>query len=293
MGLSSALATAMSGLRANQAALSIMSSNVANAQTPGYVTQNRQSGRSGQRRRRYQRSGHRRHPRARPLRPEPVAHRDLRRRICRPDGEYSRPIAERLRHARRRRHAGNRVHQFYHRIAGAFDESGSQSAQTAAVAAAQIAGAAAEFDDAGHSDAAHQCRAGHRHVGYSGQRGDVPDRDDQHPASGLELDRSGRRDADGPARHRDQHALATDGCSRHHRRSNQTSVFTNSGVQLVGGGQASQLLHLGGRAERQVALQHQPDQIRCRIAHDQASERRERSISSRTTRSVRARSPPI
>jgi len=40
MGLSSALATAMSGLRANQAALSIASSNIANAQTPGYVTQN-------------------------------------------------------------------------------------------------------------------------------------------------------------------------------------------------------------------------------------------------------------
>jgi flagellar hook-associated protein 1 FlgK len=40
MGLSSALATAMSGLRANQASLAIVSSNVANAQTPGYVTQN-------------------------------------------------------------------------------------------------------------------------------------------------------------------------------------------------------------------------------------------------------------
>jgi flagellar hook-associated protein 1 FlgK len=40
MGLSSALATAMSGLRANQAALSITSANVANAQTPGYVTEN-------------------------------------------------------------------------------------------------------------------------------------------------------------------------------------------------------------------------------------------------------------
>lgn len=40
MGLSSALATAMSGLRANQVALSITSANVANANTPGYVTQN-------------------------------------------------------------------------------------------------------------------------------------------------------------------------------------------------------------------------------------------------------------
>jgi flagellar hook-associated protein 1 FlgK len=39
MGLSSALASAMSGLRANQAALSIVSSNVSNAQTPGYVAQ--------------------------------------------------------------------------------------------------------------------------------------------------------------------------------------------------------------------------------------------------------------
>jgi flagellar hook-associated protein 1 FlgK len=39
MGLSSALATAMSGLRSTQASLSIISSNVANAQTPGYVDQ--------------------------------------------------------------------------------------------------------------------------------------------------------------------------------------------------------------------------------------------------------------
>lgn len=37
MGLSQALSTAISGLRANQAALSLVSSNVANAETPGYV----------------------------------------------------------------------------------------------------------------------------------------------------------------------------------------------------------------------------------------------------------------
>jgi flagellar hook-associated protein 1 len=39
MGLSSALASAMSGLRVNQAALSITSANVANANTPGYIAE--------------------------------------------------------------------------------------------------------------------------------------------------------------------------------------------------------------------------------------------------------------
>ena len=37
MSLSSALATAIAGLHTNQAALSIVSSNISNAQTPGYV----------------------------------------------------------------------------------------------------------------------------------------------------------------------------------------------------------------------------------------------------------------
>src|ERR1700742_1560447 len=37
MSLNDALAIAMSGLRANQAAMSLVSSNVANAETPGYV----------------------------------------------------------------------------------------------------------------------------------------------------------------------------------------------------------------------------------------------------------------
>ena len=38
MSLGSALATAIAGLHTNQAALSIVSSNIANAQTPGYVS---------------------------------------------------------------------------------------------------------------------------------------------------------------------------------------------------------------------------------------------------------------
>jgi flagellar hook-associated protein 1 len=49
MGLSQALSTAMSGLRATQASLSLVSSNVANAETPGYVkkTLNQVAGLSG------------------------------------------------------------------------------------------------------------------------------------------------------------------------------------------------------------------------------------------------------
>jgi flagellar hook-associated protein 1 len=50
MGLSQALATAMSGLRANQIALGLVSSNVANAETPGYIkkTSNQVSVSSGE-----------------------------------------------------------------------------------------------------------------------------------------------------------------------------------------------------------------------------------------------------
>ena len=49
MGLSQALSTAMSGLRATQASLSLVSSNVANAETPGYVrkTVNQVAGTTG------------------------------------------------------------------------------------------------------------------------------------------------------------------------------------------------------------------------------------------------------
>ena len=38
MSLSASLTTAIAGLRVNQEALSVISSNVANSQTPGYVT---------------------------------------------------------------------------------------------------------------------------------------------------------------------------------------------------------------------------------------------------------------
>ena len=50
MGLSQALSTAMSGLRATQASLALVSSNVANAETPGYTkkTLNQVAGTTGE-----------------------------------------------------------------------------------------------------------------------------------------------------------------------------------------------------------------------------------------------------
>ena len=124
MGLSSALATAMSGLRANQAALSIMSSNIANAQTPGYVTQNVNqievaSGGAGSS---VQVTGVNRQLDLfvqSQLRTETSGGGYADQTV-----EYPGPAAKRLRDARRHRHAGNRVQQFYLGAAGAVDEFG-------------------------------------------------------------------------------------------------------------------------------------------------------------------------
>ncbi len=164
MGLSSALATAMSGLRANQAALSIVSSNVANAQTPGYVTQNVNQIEVAHRRCRLAAS---RSPasiassictcRASCARKPPAAPMPTRCPTSWASCKASMgpPAA---------RHAGNRAQQFHLGAAGAIDKFGQPvRADRVAFTAAQIAGAATQYHDAGHSVAAHQCRTGYRH----------------------------------------------------------------------------------------------------------------------------------
>ena len=169
MSLSSALSTAMAGLRANQAALSIVSSNVANAQTPGYVAQSvnqiELAGGAGMR----QRPRHRRQPPARSIYPGAVAHRELRRRLCRPDRQYPEPVAKRLRHARRGRHAGNRLQQFHLRGAGAVGKLRLDRGAIFGAVARRSRWRSSSTRPPRHPDAALQCRAGHRRLGRAGQ----------------------------------------------------------------------------------------------------------------------------
>ena len=166
MSLSSALATAMSGLRANQAALSIVSSNVANAQTPGYVAQsaNQVETSTGEARRQRPVAGVNREL-------EPFVQTQLRTEtsgggLCRPDGERPDASCNRLRHARRGRARWRpRSQQFYHGGPGAVDEFGQPCGADRGGDRCAIAGAAAQCDDARHSDPAFQRRAGYRRLG--------------------------------------------------------------------------------------------------------------------------------
>ena len=182
MGLSSALASAMSGLRANQAALSIVSSNVANSQTPGYVVQTPNqievtTGDFGS-----TATDDRRQPGARHLCAEPAAHRDRRRRLRRPDGQHPEAASECLWHARQQRHARNRAEQFHHGAAGAVDQRGLVVGANGCARRRAGAGAAAQRHHQGHPVAALQRRAGSRHLGAAGQRGDAAGRATSTPS---------------------------------------------------------------------------------------------------------------
>ena len=165
MGLSSALATAMSGLRANQAALSIVSSNIANAQTPGYVAQtvNQIEVPSGGAGASVQVTGVNRQL-------DLYVQNQLRTETS--GGGYADQTANILTSCKTstgRPAAAARWKPSFSNFTTALQalsaNSGSQSAQIRGAGSGAIAGAATEFDDAGHPVAAIQCRAGHRHLG--------------------------------------------------------------------------------------------------------------------------------
>ena len=160
MGLSSALATALAGLRTNQAALSIISSNVANAQTPGYVEQspNQVEVASGTDGSTVQMTGVNRQL-------DTFIQNQLRTETS--GSGYANQMANILGqlqsvYSRRRGHAGNDAEQFHHRAAVALDQSRQPVVAERGAVGGAVSCRAAELDDARHPAAAHQCRSGHR-----------------------------------------------------------------------------------------------------------------------------------
>ena len=176
MGLGAALATAMSGLRANQAALSITSGNVANAQTPGYVTEtpNQIEVATGSTGASVQVTGVNRQL-------DLYVQSQLRTETS--GGAYADQMANILGQLQsvygppgRRWHARNLLQQLHHGVASAVDQPGQPVGAERSTRGRAIADAGAQHGHAGHPDAAHQCPAGYRFVGDPGQRRYDPDR---------------------------------------------------------------------------------------------------------------------
>ena len=124
MSLSQALISAISGLKANQAALSLVAGQRRQCRHAGLCPQDGQSGRDVRQRHRHRRA-HQRHPaRARSICAAPAAGREFRRGLRRHARAVLRAAASGLRHARLRQRAGDRFQQFHRRVAGAVDQPG-------------------------------------------------------------------------------------------------------------------------------------------------------------------------
>ena len=156
----------MSGLRANQAALSIISSNVANAQTPGYVAQNPNQIEVA--------SGNYRLDASRS--PASTASSTCScRTSCAPrprGGAYADQIANILGQLQSvyGTPGGDgtletALNNFTTALQSLSNSPGNSSAQSVGAVGGAVAGAAAEHDHAGHPVAALQRRAGHRQFG--------------------------------------------------------------------------------------------------------------------------------
>ena len=270
MGLSSALATAMSGLRANQAALSIIRRTSPTrrrpATSPRRPTRSRSPSGTPARR-----SGHRRQPPARSVRAEPAAHRDLRRRLCRPDRQHPGPACR----ASTARPGGDgtletALNNFTTALQALSTSSGAVFGagrrrcrrrsrwRSSSTRRRRASSRCAPMSSRTSATSASQANADMTQIAQH-----------QHPAAGTEPERSAGRDADGSARQRHQRRWRSSWTSASSpTASNQTNIFTNSGIQLVGDGLASQLhLQFAGRADRDLAVQRQsrpnPASVRC------------------------------
>ena len=211
MGLSQALATAMSGLRATQASISLVGSNVANAETPGYVRKtviqvagtngdygssvllngvDRQLDQYLQTQMRTETSG--------------AAYADIRATfLANLQNVYGNPAET------------GTIEDSFNKLLTAFQglstSPDSQSARIGAVAAAQTHGADAQRDDPRHSEPSRQRRDGHQRFHRHGEQRDGPDRVHQQPAPEQRQDRRGDGVAAGPARSVHHPAVGTGG----------------------------------------------------------------------------------
>ena len=177
MSLTQALATAVTGLRATQAGLSIVAANVANAETPGYVrkTPVQVTTAAGARRRRRPRRGDQ--SRARSVHPAPDAGRKLGRV---PMPACAREFYDRLQTIYGVPGSVSTLETAYNEFTSSLQALSTSPESASARSAVHQRGAgarpAAQRHDRRHPGAAQRRRARPRRCGDAGQRGDAADR---------------------------------------------------------------------------------------------------------------------
>ncbi len=158
----------------------------------------------------------------------------------------------------------NRAQQLHLGVAGApSTSSGSQSAQSVALSAAQNAGNTAHHHVARHSIAAFDVE---QDIGTSVSQANAAMQTIANlntKLQGMSSDRSGRGSTGGPARHRRQYVVGPDGCPDHHRFVRRAQYLYQQRHQLVGGGLASTInFSSPGALTAYLAVQQQSGQIR-------------------------------
>ena len=199
MGLSQALSAALAGVKATQQALSVISGNVANANTAGYVDESISQACGRDRRATGRQRRHDRHqPQSQFAAAKPIVDRKLRRVLCRhhvaalsaaPAGLWNAGLVELV-----RRH----LQQFHQRRAGALDQPQLVFRANPGAHCRTGADAKPRRHDQHRPAIAHPGGAGHRHRRADRQYRDRADRPDQ-PAARISAAGQRHRDAGRPA----------------------------------------------------------------------------------------------
>ncbi len=294
MGLSQALNTAMSGLRATQASLALVSSNVANAETPGYVkkTLNQVTGLTGDFGSSVLINGVNREARSAYLQSQMrtetsgASYADVRSNyLANLQTVYGNPDDSGT--------IENAFNNLTTAVQGLSTSPDSQSARIGVVNAAQSMAQQLNATTARHPEPARQCRDRHQQFRQRRQQCDDADRDHQQPAAEQRPDRCFDRGAARSARPVYRSAVAADGHPRRHQRP-QPGDGVHQFRRAAGrhrGGEA--VLQSAGHGDAEHAVQSRSDQEQCRHHHHQLPARRQLRPGRDQRRSAPARSPPI